>query len=104
MAKPLVVVIPHQLGRQEAKRRLLRGFDDLKARYGDKLTSVDDRWSGDHLDLAVRALGQAISAAIDVGEQEVTVEVKLPWLLAVVAEKARGMIQNEGSRLLIGKK
>lgn len=104
MTKPLEVVIPHQLGLQEAKRRLKTGFGDLKTRFGDKLTSVDDRWSGDHLDIDVRALGQAIAAGIDVGENQVRVVVELPWLLAMVAEKAKGLIEREGSRLLIEKK
>jgi hypothetical protein len=104
MAKPFVVVIPHQLGRAEARRRLRTGFDELKARYADKVTSVHDTWTEDHLDLDVKALGQAIFAAIDVGDEDVRVEVKLPWLLAMVAEKAKGLISQEGSRLLIEKK
>lgn len=104
MVKPLVVVVPHQLGRVEAKRRLATGFGDLKARFADKLTAVDDRWTGDHLDLDIRALGQSIAAAVEVGDADIRVEVRLPWLLAVIAEKAKGLIQQEGSRLLLPKK
>ena len=104
MSKPLVVIIPHQLGQAGARRRLETGIGALKEKFGDKITSIDERWSGDHLDIDVRALGQAIAAGIDVGENQVRVVVQLPWLLAMVAEKAKGLIQREGSRLLIEKK
>lgn len=104
MSKPLVVVIPHQLGREGARGRLQAGLGGLKARFGDKLTAVDERWTGDHLDVAVRALGQSVSAGLDVGETDVRLEIQLPWLLALVAEKAKGMIQREGQILLEKKK
>ena len=104
MAKPLVVYIPHQLGRAEARRRLRTGFDDLKARYAHKVTALTDHWTEDHLDLDVKALGQAISAAVDIGDDQVRVEVRLPWLLAMLAEKAKGLISREGSKILIEKK
>lgn len=104
MTKPLVVVIPHQLGRTEAKRRLQTGFGELRTKFRDKLTAVEDCWTGDHLQLSVKALGQAISAAVDVADDQVRIEVQLPWLLAMIAGKARGMIEKEGGRLLIGKR
>lgn len=104
MSKPLVVVIPHQLGREGARGRLQTGLAGLKSKFGDKLTAIDERWSGDHLDVAVRALGQSVSAGLDVGEQEVRLEIHLPWMLALIAEKARNMIQKEGQMLLEKKK
>jgi hypothetical protein len=103
MSKPLVVVIPHQLGRAAARDRLEKGLSQLKARFGDKVTSVDERWTGDHLDLAIKALSQSVSATLDVAETEVRVEVQLPWLLATIAEKAKRYIEREGQLLLTKK-
>lgn len=104
MSKPLVVVIPHQLGLAGARTRLATGIGALKEKFGDKVTSVDDRWTGDHLDIDVKALGQSVSAGLDVGEESVRVEVQLPWMLAMIAEKARGYIEKEGQLLLEKKK
>jgi putative polyhydroxyalkanoate system protein len=104
MSKPLVVVIPHQLGRAEARRRLETGIGSLKERFGHHVASVSDRWAGDHLDLAVKAMGQGVQAGLDVGEAEVRVEVHLPWMLAMIAEKAKGFIAKEGTLLLEKKK
>lgn len=100
MSKPLMVVIPHQLGRVEAKRRLETGLGQLKSAFGDKISSIDDRWDGDRLDLACKALGQSVAAVVDVADDNVRVEVQLPWMLAMIAEKARVYIQKEGQLLL----
>lgn len=103
MSKPLVVTVPHQLGRAEARRRLEEGVTSLKAKFGDKVSSIDERWSGDRLDIDVKALGQSVAAMLEVTEEHVQVEVQLPWMLAMIAEKAKGFIQKEG-RVLLEKK
>ncbi len=100
MSKPLIVEIPHQLGREEARRRLETGIGQLKAKFGDKLTSVDESWTGDHLDVVIKAMGQAITAGMDVETDHVRLEVQLPWMLAMLAEKAKGFIRKEGQLLL----
>lgn len=100
MSKPLVVTVPHQLGLAEAKRRLEEGVTTLKSKFADKVSSIDERWSGDRLDVDVKALGQNVSAALEVAEDHVQVEVQLPWMLAMIAHRAKGMIQKEGQVLL----
>ena len=100
MSKPLVVTVPHQLGLAEARRRLETGIGHLKAKFGDKVSSVEDSWEGDRLDVHVQALGQSAQAQLDVAEDHVRVEVQLPWMLAMLAEKAKGLIQKEGTLLL----
>jgi len=100
MSKPLVVVIPHQLGRAGARQRLDSGIEMLKSKFSSQISSVDTRWTDDHLDLVVQAVGQSVTAALDVGENDVRVEVQLPWMLALIAEKAKNMIQKEGQLLL----
>ncbi|HEY0352604.1 MAG TPA: polyhydroxyalkanoic acid system family protein [Enterovirga sp.] len=100
MAKPLVVVIPHQLGRAEARRRLETGLGQLKHSFAEKVTSIEDAWTGDRLDMKVGALGQSVSGHLDVGEDQVRVELELPWMLAMLAEKAKGLIEKQGTLLL----
>ena len=103
MSKPLIVEVPHQLGRDEAKRRLEEGVGRLKAAFGHKVTSVEERWTENHLDVSIRAMGQGITAALDVQADRVRVEVQLPWMLAMLAEKAKGFIAKEGQLLLTKK-
>lgn len=100
MSKPLVVSIPHHLGQQEALRRLKDGIGQLKTTYASKVSVLEDSWTDNVLTYRVSALAQTASGTIDVGAEQVTVTVQLPWLLAVIADKARGLIQKEGTLLL----
>ena len=100
MSKPLIVSIPHSLGKQEARKRLETGIGQLRHSFGDKLTSISETWTGDRLDFDIKALGQAVSGNLDVMEDSVRVEVQLPWILAVIADKARGMIEKQGTLML----
>jgi hypothetical protein len=99
MSAPLVVSIPHQLGREEATRRLKVGL--TRAASSIPVLKVDeDRWDGDRMMFRVRALGQAASGHLDVADDHVRLEVTLPWLLQRFAEVAQVAIRKRGNLLL----
>ena len=100
MSKPLVVSIPHNLGKAEATRRLQGGLSHLKSQFVDKFASVEESWNEDRMAFRVGMLGQSIDGHLDVMDDQVRVEVQLPWVLAVVAEKARSFIQKQGTLML----
>ena len=100
MSKPLVVSLPHHLGKQEALRRLKDGIVHLKTSQAGKMSVIEEQWQDDRLTFRVAALGQTASGTIDVLDDQVTCSVQLPWVLALLAEKARGLIQKEGHLLL----
>ena len=99
MSKPLVVSIPHRLGREEAIRRLKTGL--TRAAQSVPVLKVDEeRWQDDRMIFRVRALGQAAVGHLDVAEDHVRLEVTLPWLLQRFAEAAQAAIQHRGNLLL----
>ena len=99
MSRPLVVSIPHRLGKDEAVRRLQAGL--TRAARSVPVLSVDEeRWEGDKMIFRIRALGQAAAGHVDVAEDHVRVEVVLPWLLQRFAEAAQAAIRSRGQRLL----
>jgi len=99
MSAPLVVSIPHRLGREEATRRLKTGL--TRAASGIPVLKVDEeRWEEDRMIFRVRALGQAASGHLDVADDHVRLEVTLPWLLQRFAEVAQVAIRNRGNLLL----
>ncbi|HEY7385619.1 MAG TPA: polyhydroxyalkanoic acid system family protein [Beijerinckiaceae bacterium] len=100
MSKPVVVSIPHHLGKEEAQRRLQGGVGRLRTQFGDKLGTIEDTWTGSHADFKVSVLGQGVTGSLDVMDDQVRVEVQLPWLLAMVAEKAKALIQKQGTLML----
>jgi putative polyhydroxyalkanoic acid system protein len=99
MSAPLVVSIPHSLGREEAMRRLKTGL--TRAASSVPVLKVDEeRWEDDRMIFRVRALGQAAAGHVDVADDYVKVEVVLPWLLQRFAEAAQAAIRSRGHLLL----
>jgi len=102
MSAPLVVSIPHSLGREEAMRRLKTGLS--RAATSVPMLSVDEeRWEDNRMIFRVRAMGQVAAGHVDVADDHVRVEVVLPWLLQRFAEAAQAMIRSRGDRLLTKK-
>ena len=99
MPQPLIVSIPHRLGREEAIRRLKAGL--TRAASSIPVLKVDEeRWEDDRMIFRVRAMGQAASGHLDVADDHVRLEVTLPWLLQRFAEVAQVAIRNRGKLLL----
>ena len=98
--KAMKVSIPHRLSREEAARRLRTGISDFRTQYASKLAQMDERWTDDHMDFKAAAFGQSITGRIDVRDNAVDLELDLPWLFAVLAEKIKGQVQQAGQRLL----
>jgi Putative polyhydroxyalkanoic acid system protein (PHA_gran_rgn) len=99
MSAPLVVSIPHSLGREEAMRRLKAGLS--RAASSVPVLKVDEeRWEDNRMIFRVRALGQAAAGHVEVADDHVKVEVVLPRLLQRFAQAAQVAIRNRGNLLL----
>jgi hypothetical protein len=99
MSAPLVVSIPHRLGREEAVRRLKTGLGRAAASI-PVMQVEEERWTGDSMAFRIRALGQIASGTVDVTDDHVEVQVVLPWLLQRFAEMAQAAIKKRGQLLL----
>ena len=103
MSEPLVVNIPHRLGKDEALRRIKSGFGRAQTEFARLLTVEEETWAGDRLSFRVSALGQRASGTIDVYDAIVRLEVTLPWLLAQFAHAAQRVIGQKGRLMLENK-
>lgn len=99
MTQPLVVSLPHRLGKDEAVRRLKGGLGRAAQSF-PVLTVDEETWSGDIMSFRVRALGQAASGTVDVQQDHVVLTVTLPWLLQKFADLAQTAIRSRGTALL----
>ena len=99
MSQPIVVTLPHQLGKAEALRRLQTSFGDAQSSGGGLLV-FKNQWSDDHLDFHASILGQNTTGTVDVAEDHVRLEVKLPLLLSMLANKAKALVEKQGKLML----
>jgi putative polyhydroxyalkanoate system protein len=104
MKKPVVVTLPHQHTRLEAKKRIRDGLEKLRPKLAGFASTIEDEWDGDDMKFRMVVLKQEVAGRIHVMDGSVRVEVDLPWILATIAEKVRGQIQKKGSQILIEKK
>jgi len=100
LTKPVIVTVPHQLGKEEAKRRLQAGLEQVRGQVSAFATSVEEGWRDDRWSFRVVALAQTVTGRLDVRDDAVQVEVDLPWALALLAEKLKGRIRSTGTLLL----
>jgi Putative polyhydroxyalkanoic acid system protein (PHA_gran_rgn) len=100
MSEPLIVVIPHSLGKEEALRRIKGGIGRAQSEFARLMSVEEEAWTGDRLTFRVSALGQRAVGLIDVYEGTVRLEVTLPWLLAKFARAAQRVIGQKGQLML----
>jgi hypothetical protein len=101
VATPIIVTIPHQLGRAEARRRIQTGFVKIVHALPGGAGIASERWDGDQLVFEVAAMGQTIAGVIDVLDTAVTMQIELPGVLGMIAGGLRDRLQKVGQLLLL---
>jgi putative polyhydroxyalkanoate system protein len=99
MSQPIEVDLPHHLGKDEARRRIANNIHQLE-RHIPGGAAVQSGWSGDQLNLDVAAMGQAVTATIDVEETQVHLKVLLPPMLGMFSSLIQAALQKKGDLLL----
>jgi putative polyhydroxyalkanoate system protein len=92
--------IPHQLGRDEARRRISEQVMRLQSQHGGMLERLEQRWEGDTLNFLMAAMGQSVTGTLRVLERSVDLDIALPWLLAMLAGSVKKQIETQGQKLL----
>ena len=101
MQRPIDVDLPHKLGREEARRRIAGNFHKLRDHIPGGASHIEERWTGDRLNLTVHAMGQAVEAEIDVEDTKVHCRIQLPGMLSLFAGPIEQMLKLKGSDLLL---
>lgn len=99
MTKPVLVTIPHSLGRDEAMRRLKSGLGSASSSL--PILKIDEEtWTDNRLAFRFTALGQTAQGTADVEDDSVRIEVVLPWFLQKMAEAVQSTIKSRAQILL----
>ncbi len=99
MAEPIMMDIPHKLGRDTAKARLAGGVGKLGGMFPGG-GAVQERWEGDTLHFTVSALGQTVASRLEVFDDKVHAVIDLPPMLALFAARIREKLMQEAPKLL----
>jgi putative polyhydroxyalkanoate system protein len=99
MSQPIDVDLPHNLGKEEAKRRIAGNIHKLQEHIPGG-AHVQSGWTGDQMNLQVAAMGEAVNATVDVQETKVHLKVVLPGMLGMFSGLVQATLQKKGSVLL----
>ena len=99
MTQPINVDLPHNLGKDEARRRIANNIHKLEQHIPGG-AHVQSAWNGDQLNLQVAAMGEAVNCTIDVMDTKVHLKVLLPGMLGMFAGLVQMTLQNKGNVLL----
>ena len=95
------VAVPHALDKAEVRRRLDTRTPELAGHLPGGIAQVDHEWLGeDRMRLSVGALGQFVTAFLEVEERQVVVEVELPPQLAFVGGVIEKAVRDNTVKLL----
>ncbi|MFN7140779.1 MAG: polyhydroxyalkanoic acid system family protein [Limisphaerales bacterium] len=94
------VSVPHNLGTEEAKRRIQGLITDAKSKFGGQATDVRENWTGDRNDFGFRAMGMAVSGSMEVQPSVVNIRIDLPFAALPFKSKIEQEINGKARQLL----
>jgi len=99
--QPITIDVPHRLGRAGARERLKSRIGDLGQHIPGGMAEVRSAWTGeDELTIDVTAMGQHVSARLEVQEAIVRVHLLLPPMLAFFSGMIGAAVREGGERML----
>jgi hypothetical protein len=95
------VKLPHDLPREEVRRRMRAHADEIAGFFPPGLAKVTTSWSSDdRMDITAEVVGYTIAGGVDVGDSEVVIEMDLPLILDLMRGPLEAAVKKEGQRLL----
>lgn len=92
--------IPHQLSKEEVRRRLTENIGDLE-NFVPGGASVSNGWKSENvMGLEVGAMGQQIVGEIHVEDHQVIFQIELPAMLGFVEPMIEQAIRSKAPKLL----
>ena len=92
--------IPHQLTPEEAMSRIQRLLTEVKAEHGDRVTDLQESWSGNRGEFAFKAMGFAVSGTLDVRPGEVELNGNYPLAARPFKGRIESLVRDQATRLL----
>jgi hypothetical protein len=101
MAVPVVIDVPHKLGRAGARERLKSRIGELGGHMPGGVGQVSHSWpSENEVALEISAMGQSIPARLEILDEAVRVHVSLPPMLAYFSSMIGAAVRDQGTKLL----
>ena len=85
------VSVPHKLGQGEAKSRLTKLIAESRDKFGDKVSDLQEAWTGNTDAFSLSVMGFSIDGKLDVQPSELLIDINIPW----AALPFKGRVETE---------
>jgi hypothetical protein len=96
----LTISVPHSLSQEEATERLKNFFAKIKERYSDKVSNLEETWTGNTLNYAFSTFGFNIKGDMNVEQGAVNVNGSLPFAAMMFKGKIEQSVREELEKVL----
>jgi len=94
------ITYPNPLNKDEALTKLKAALADAIGKYSDKVTDIQETWDDNVGNFSFSSYGFTIKVKAIVEDYLVTVEGKIPWLLASYTEKIEKILLDNIAKAL----
>jgi putative polyhydroxyalkanoic acid system protein len=96
------ITVPHNTDKTTARQRIEERLHQVLATYGHYLSEAKHYWEGDRLVFSGKAKGMKASGTVDITENEVIIDGKLPLLAKPFEPRIKSTIEREAEAMFRG--
>jgi len=93
------ITIPHKTSKATARDRIEARLHQVLTTYGHYLSEVEHRWEGDRLVFSGKAKGMKANGTVDITDNEVIIDGKLPLLAKPFEPRIKSQIEKEAETM-----
>ena len=93
------IAVPHKTDRTIARQKIEARLHQLLTTYGRYLSEVEHRWEGDRLVFSGKAKGMKANGTVDITDNEVIIDGKLPLLAKPFEPRIKSQIEKEAETM-----
>ena len=93
------ISVPHKIDKATVRKRIEERLHQMLATYGHYLSEVEHRWEGDRLVFSGKAKGMKANGTVDITDNEVIIDGKLPLLAKPFEPRIKSTIEKEAATI-----
>lgn len=94
------VTVPHQLGQEEALRRIKGMLDDAQNKGDGRISDLEESWTGDNGTFSFKASGFKVNGSIEVRDTNVEIDIDYPMAARPFKSKIESTLRDRTEALL----
>jgi hypothetical protein len=93
------IAIPHHTTKANARSKVAEKLGALLNQFGGRAEDLQHSWSGDTLSFQGKAKGLAVSGTVEITDDEIIVDGKLPFMAKPFEPKIREAVKREADEM-----